>query len=311
MMRFPLSSGALAVGLAVVLGSCAYDPYYGTSASGVGYWESGGYGYGGSSVSTSVFVSTGNPRWVYDPGCFSYYDTTRRCYYDPVLCAYYPAGHRPTLSGRSHPHGWRHGRTHCPPPARVRDVCVSRDRHGSDTHAHRHHRDASFVSNTHGDPRREWSRGSNSGGSWTSQRTDARSSPSSWIDRRSVERNPWQGNRTSPSAVPPQAAGASMTPIERTTSHTDRRSSNHWSSRMREAAQRSAETNPSVPSPSPRIERSRESHGERRASMPGFERPQPGRGFGGRTRDPGGAPPSHPAPSAAAPSAAESTLPEA
>ena len=290
MMRFSLSSGALAVGLAVALGSCAYDPHFGTSASGVGFWESGSYGYGGSSVSTSVFVSTGNPRWVYDPGCFSYYDTTRRCYYDPVLCAYYPAGHRPVLSGRSHPHGWRHGRAHCPPPSRVRDVCVSRDRLGSASHAHRHHRDATIVSTTHGDPHRAWSRGSNSGGSGASQRTGARSSPSSWIDRRSADRNPWQRNRTNPSAAPAQTADASLPPVARNRSHADRRSTNTQASRMREAAQRSAEMNSSIPSSSSRIGRSREGHGGHRASLPGIERPQPGRGFGGRMRQAGGAP---------------------
>ena len=66
--------------------SCAYDPYYaggyhtpdGYYDPGYGYGYSGGYGVGygndGRGFSTSVFVSTGDPRWGYDPNCYCYYD---------------------------------------------------------------------------------------------------------------------------------------------------------------------------------------------------------------------------------------------
>jgi len=71
-----------AVGAAVSLAftSCYYDPYSTTTSVG-GSYSSGygdGYGYGGSGFSTSVFVSTGNPQWGYDPYCYSYYDYRRR-----------------------------------------------------------------------------------------------------------------------------------------------------------------------------------------------------------------------------------------
>jgi hypothetical protein len=107
---------------ALLLGSCAYDPYYsGGSYTSVGYGS--GYGYGNSSFSTSLFVSTGNSRWGYDPHCRSYYDYTRRCYYDPYLYGYYPVGYRPpVVVGVPHPHGWSPGRSYCPPPSRITNV---------------------------------------------------------------------------------------------------------------------------------------------------------------------------------------------
>jgi hypothetical protein len=118
-------AGAMA---ALAFSSCAYDPYYGTSYS-VGYGE--GYGYGGSSFSTSVFVSTGNPRWGYDPDCHSYYDNYRHCYYDPYLYGYYPVGYRPVVVyGAPHPYGWRPGRSYISPPSRVTNITINnyRDR---------------------------------------------------------------------------------------------------------------------------------------------------------------------------------------
>lgn len=122
--------------VALMSASCAYDPYYSpTSVSGsysTGYGQ--GYGYGGSSFSTSVFVGTGNSRWGYDPYCYSYYDYTRRAYYDPYLNGYYPIGYRPpVVYGVPHPHGWRPGRSYCPPPSRVSSVTISnyRDRESS------------------------------------------------------------------------------------------------------------------------------------------------------------------------------------
>lgn len=107
----------------LLVSSCAYDPYY-----------DGGYGYSGGSYSSSVFISTGDSRWGYDPYCNSYYDYTRRAYYDPFLYGYYPVGYRPPLVyGVPHPHGWRPGMNHCPPPSRVRSYNLSnyRDREGA------------------------------------------------------------------------------------------------------------------------------------------------------------------------------------
>ncbi len=109
----------------VAFSSCAYDPYY-TSVGGsysTGYGD--GYGYGGSSFNTSVFVGTGNPRWGYDPYSYSYYDYSRRAYYDPYLNGYYPVGYRPrAVYGASHPHGWRPGSGYCRPPSRVTNVRI-------------------------------------------------------------------------------------------------------------------------------------------------------------------------------------------
>jgi hypothetical protein len=116
---------------AVAFSSCAYDPYY-TSVGGsysTGYGD--GYGYGGSSFNTSVFVGTGNPRWGYDPYSYSYYDYSRRAYYDPYLNGYYPVGYRPrAVYGVSHPYGWRPGSAYCRPPSRVTNVTIQnyRDR---------------------------------------------------------------------------------------------------------------------------------------------------------------------------------------
>ena len=119
--------------VALAFASCAYDPYYNpysASSYSVGYGE----GYGGSSFSTSVFVSTGNPRWGYDPGCHSYYDYQRRCYYDPYLNGYYPVGYRPVVVyGAPHPYGWSPGRSYISPPSRVTNITISnyRDRESS------------------------------------------------------------------------------------------------------------------------------------------------------------------------------------
>lgn len=118
---------------ALAFTSCAYDPYYtsvgGSYSSGYGYGAGygygDGYGYGNSNFSTSLFVSTGNPQWGYDPYCYSYYDYRRRCYYDPYLYGYYPIGYRPpVIIGCPHPYGWRPGHGYCPPPHQVRNVTV-------------------------------------------------------------------------------------------------------------------------------------------------------------------------------------------
>jgi hypothetical protein len=124
----PLLLGAVA---ALFSASCAYDPYYSPGVASASYstgFAPGfgpGFGYGHPGFSTSVFVATGNPRWGYDPHCFSYYDFNRRCYYDPYLNGYYPIGFRPpVVFGVPHPHGWRPGRAFCPPPVGVHSVTI-------------------------------------------------------------------------------------------------------------------------------------------------------------------------------------------
>jgi hypothetical protein len=121
---FPWSA-ALGAAVSLAVSSCAYDPYYssigGSYSSGFG----DGYGYGGSNFSTSLFVSTGDSRWGYDPYTYCYYDYRSRRYYDPYLYGYYPVGYRPyALYGVPHPHGWRQGSRYCPPPRTVRNVTV-------------------------------------------------------------------------------------------------------------------------------------------------------------------------------------------
>jgi len=112
-----LAAAAAGLTAAVLVSSCAYDPYYSD-----GY----GGGYSSGSYSTSVFVSTGDSRWGYDPYCHSYYDYQRRAYYDPFLYGYYPVGYRPPIVyGVPHPHGWRPGSRYCPPPSRVRTHTLS------------------------------------------------------------------------------------------------------------------------------------------------------------------------------------------
>lgn len=118
-----LSGAAAAAVLCSVLApSCVYDPYYyGPGSTSVGAVYSSGFGTG---VNTSLFVSTGDPRWGYDPYCQSYFDYHRRCYYDPFLHGYYPVGFRPTaLVGCPHPVGWRPG-VYCPPPRVINNVTV-------------------------------------------------------------------------------------------------------------------------------------------------------------------------------------------
>jgi hypothetical protein len=118
-----LGAAALIVG---PLSSCYYDPAYYSGSATTASYSSGygsGYAYGSPSFSTSLFISTGNPRWGYDPHCYAYYDYSRRCYYDPYGHGYYPIGYRPpVVVGVPHPYGWRPGRGYCPPPQYVRDV---------------------------------------------------------------------------------------------------------------------------------------------------------------------------------------------
>ena len=127
-----LAKLAISATVALTVVSCTDDGYYsmggsynsGYNSSYGGYTGYGaGYGYGNSNFSTSLFVSTGNPQWGYDPYCYSYYDYNRRCYYDPYLYGYYPRGYRPpVIVGAPHPYGYRH--TYCPPPNRVTSVTL-------------------------------------------------------------------------------------------------------------------------------------------------------------------------------------------
>ncbi|MEO7098722.1 MAG: hypothetical protein ABI162_05130 [Luteolibacter sp.] len=122
-----LSLVVAAVGAAASLSftSCAYDPYYSSVGGSYSSGYGDGYGYGGSSFSTSFFVGTGDPRWGYDPYCYSYYDYHRHCYYDPYLNGYYPLGYRPAVVyGVPHPYGWRPGHGYLPPPRNVSSVTV-------------------------------------------------------------------------------------------------------------------------------------------------------------------------------------------
>jgi hypothetical protein len=121
--------GMLAGVAALAVSSCAYDPYYeGSSYSTASYGY--GHGYGGSGFSTSVFISTGDPRWGYDPYAGAYFDYTRRAYYDPYLYGYYPIGYRPRyVYGAPHPHGWRQGRAYIAPPSRIHTTTLSNYHH--------------------------------------------------------------------------------------------------------------------------------------------------------------------------------------
>ncbi|PAZ05394.1 MAG: hypothetical protein CAK88_07690 [Verrucomicrobiia bacterium AMD-G2] len=96
----------------LVLSSCYIDPYYGGSVGYSSYGSSGSY-------SSSVFISTGDSRWAYDPYRYCYYDRVRGSYYDPYLYGYYPVGYLPTpILGCPHPGGWS-GHGYCPPPSRI------------------------------------------------------------------------------------------------------------------------------------------------------------------------------------------------
>lgn len=116
---------AVGAAMSLTISSCTYDPNYSSIGGSYSSGYGNGYGYGGSNFSTSLFVSTGDPRWGYDPHTYCYYDYRSRRYYDPYLYGYYPVGYRPySLYGVPHPHGWRPGRTYCPPPRTIRNVTV-------------------------------------------------------------------------------------------------------------------------------------------------------------------------------------------
>ncbi|MFZ9938380.1 MAG: hypothetical protein ACO3JG_15180, partial [Luteolibacter sp.] len=122
LLQYPALMGIVA---AIGFSSCAYDPYYSTFSGSYSSGYGHGYSHGGGTVSTSLFVSTGDERWGYDPRNYCYYDYRSRRYYDPYLYGYYPVGYRPpVLVGVPHPHGWRPGSKYCPPPKVVRNVTV-------------------------------------------------------------------------------------------------------------------------------------------------------------------------------------------
>jgi hypothetical protein len=145
-----LAIGLAATAASLALSSCA-DPYYGGGGYASGGYSSGypgygssygagyssgygqGYGYGGSSFSTTTFISTSSPRWGYDPSVRAYYDYNRRAYYDPYLYGYYPVGYRPVVVyAAPHPYGWRPGYTTIAPPSRITSVTLSNyDRHSA------------------------------------------------------------------------------------------------------------------------------------------------------------------------------------
>lgn len=140
--------GTAAVLLAsTALTSCYYDPYFtsvGTTYGGT-YSSSSGYYGGGGSYSSSVFISTGNSEWGYDPNCYSYYNYRRRCYYDPYLNGFYPVGYRPPVfAGCVHPHGWRPGSSYCPPPHRVSNITIVNYRNRESAY-----RSAGYIQHNH------------------------------------------------------------------------------------------------------------------------------------------------------------------
>ncbi|MEY3898077.1 MAG: hypothetical protein RLZZ214_3598 [Verrucomicrobiota bacterium] len=154
-LRF-LSGVAAGLFAAIGFSSCAYDPYYGSTTVG-GSYTSGyggdyyGNGYGGGGASTSVFIATGNPRWGYDPSCYSYYDYTRRSYYDPYLNGYYPVGYRPpVVYGVSHPYGWSPGSRYCRPPGHVSNVTITNYRNRESIY-----RERGYVQSSYGRQRQQ------------------------------------------------------------------------------------------------------------------------------------------------------------
>ncbi len=124
MKKYRLALLSLIAGLsALAVSSCAYDPYFSGTSYSVGFGQ--GFGYGGSNFSTSYFVTTGDPRWAYDPYAACYYDFNRRAYYDPHIYGYYPIGYRPRyVVGAPHPFGWSRSSNFCPPPSRIRNYTI-------------------------------------------------------------------------------------------------------------------------------------------------------------------------------------------
>jgi hypothetical protein len=129
------------------LSSCYYDPYFTSVGATYGgsYSSSSSHYGGGSGYSSSVFISTGNAEWGYDPYTYSYYNYRRRCYYDPYLNGFYPVGYRPPVfAGCVHPHGWRPGMSYCPPPRRVSNIKIVNYRNRESAY-----RSAGYIQHNH------------------------------------------------------------------------------------------------------------------------------------------------------------------
>ena len=118
MKKYLMLSSAI---LGSLFSSCYYDPFvYGNTGASFGVSSFGG------NTATSFFVSTGDPRWAYDPYRFAYYDRFRGAFYDPFLYGYYPVGFLPSpIIGCPHPFGWS-GMGVCPPPRTIRVRTLSR-----------------------------------------------------------------------------------------------------------------------------------------------------------------------------------------
>jgi hypothetical protein len=154
----------LAAAASLAFSSCAYDPYYSSAGGSYSSGYGDGYGYGGGNFSTSLFVSTGDPRWGYDPYSYCYYDYRSRRYYDPYLYGYYPIGYRPySVYGVPHPHGWRQGSGYCPPPRTVRNVMVGNYRNRESAYRNTNYSWANQVRQRPDSGRRVESQGTNRG----------------------------------------------------------------------------------------------------------------------------------------------------
>ncbi len=155
-----------ATATAIVISSCAYDPFSYSSTSST---YSSGYGRS----STTVFFSTGDPRWGYDPVCRSYYDYTRKCYYDPYLNGYYPRGYRPTIVvGAPHPHGWNPGKKFCPPPRSYSNRSINNYRERAVAYRNLNHSWSKkvHVKSNNGNQQPSWNNRQASNSSWNSHR---------------------------------------------------------------------------------------------------------------------------------------------
>jgi hypothetical protein len=297
MKKHRLALFGLFAGLsALAVSSCAYDPYYsGTSYSGS---YGSGYGYGGSNFSTSFFVSTGNPRWAYDPYAACYYDYTRRAYYDPYLYGYYPVGYRPRyVVGAPHPHGWYRGRNYCPPPTVIRNRTI--DNYSNRAQSYRSlGRDWSrnvSVSAPTNQPRPGYGgRDSHdrnydsSRGSGAPQRTDRVPSRGGSIQRGEIDRTPSGRGQSGRSGAnrqdPRQTVSQPGFPMNR---GEDRRGGSAGGSPERQPRQQierpSAPPQPRMQRPAPRESSPANSErgGRSRSESPGPGGESPGRGRGG------------------------------
>jgi len=196
-------TAALGITAALTITSCTYDPAYtrvsGSYSTGYGY----GHGYGGSGFSTSVFVSTGDPRWGYDPYTYSYYDYRTRRYYDPYLYGYYPIGYRPpVLIGVPHPYGWRPGRGYCPPPRVVRNVTVVNYRNRESAYRQTNHNWARSVR------KQDYSRSQNTRQSVRPESSQNRGWQNPDTRRDSQQRTRDSDRRTSPQSAPSGRPGS-------------------------------------------------------------------------------------------------------